>query len=176
VKEPIRSEKYLSACAAGLWVLQKAFIDESVANGSWVDESLYEWNETVVDPKLKNVAAAPRKWREKLKPGQGSFYKWQVILWVGTKQQLGLQQVLEAGGAKIKYTEPPFENIKGIKFAFIDKKQFHNHREYFASLEKAGIPCLAPDFLSDFLLKYCGMPKSLSEYDLTKINFNSTTK
>jgi len=82
------------------------------------------------------------------------------------EKQKGLQQVLLAGGATITHTSPPFNNLKSLKFGFIDKTLFSQHPDEVAPLIKSGIPCLMPEFLSSYLLEYYAIPENLSKYKL----------
>lgn len=43
VGNPTRSEKFLSACAAGRWILTQSYVLDSGRQGRWLDEGSYEW-------------------------------------------------------------------------------------------------------------------------------------
>lgn len=41
--KPTQSEKYMSACAAGVWVLHAMYLRACERTGEWVDEAPFEW-------------------------------------------------------------------------------------------------------------------------------------
>ncbi|KAK3514531.1 hypothetical protein QTP70_021511 [Hemibagrus guttatus] len=79
--KPTASEKFLSACAAGKWIVTPQFVLDSVKHKAWLPEASYELNLTahIEAP----VTANPlQKWREKVARGitSGAFQDWVVYL------------------------------------------------------------------------------------------------
>ncbi|XP_053330802.1 SMC5-SMC6 complex localization factor protein 1 [Spea bombifrons] len=103
--KPCRSEKWLSACATGKWVLTKDYIINSARSGRWLDETTYEWGYKIerdshYSPQMQS---APKRWRQHLtRTGAlGAFSRWKVALLVkeGHKERGAFIRVLKAGHA-----------------------------------------------------------------------------
>ena len=64
----------------------------------------------------------------------------------------GFQRLLEAGGAKVSSTKPPFNNLENVTHAFMDlpKLKFKVDLSVFVN---AGIPCLKAEFIASYLME-----------------------
>ncbi|XP_061529480.1 SMC5-SMC6 complex localization factor protein 1 isoform X5 [Phycodurus eques] len=102
----LASEKFLASCAAGKWVVTPDYVLDSVRNGSWLPEGLYE----VAIPRGSMSAFYPaRHWRKNVTSGAitGAFQGWKVLLMVqDASRSIMFKRVLEAGTA-IVYSYPP---------------------------------------------------------------------
>jgi len=161
INSNVNAEKFLSAVASGKWILKLSYLEQSVINDSVEKEEDHEWGPELQssDANLKQDQAvrAPKIWREKIsKTGARAFENWKVILYLhpGDKREIPLESLLLCGGATVIYKKPPFSNLEGIKYAFLDSSS--NTDEEFKLLYKSGIPCLKPTYLADFLLKFYG--------------------
>ena len=55
----------------------------------------------------------------------GAFQNWKVLLCVEQGKSGSFTRMLEAGGAKVLGTVPPFQNIVHVTHAFISKLNIH---------------------------------------------------
>lgn len=99
-----KSEKYLAACASGIWILRQEYIEACKKEGRLLPEGDWEWqpswNDSEADAALK---AAPRNWRLHLQTSKkkGAFDGWVVLLAVDQKRLVGFTRILQAGAAKV---------------------------------------------------------------------------
>ncbi|XP_029961313.1 SMC5-SMC6 complex localization factor protein 1 [Salarias fasciatus] len=107
IPQVLSSEKFLSACAAGKWVVTPDYVLDSVKNGSWLAEGSYE-------VELSTDSTSPsypvRKWREKVASGSltGAFQGWRVLLLVQENSRRGMfNRLLKAGRAEVYHRPPP---------------------------------------------------------------------
>lgn len=99
-----KSEKYLAACAAGLWILRPDYIAACEKAGRCLPEQDYEWAPSWNDPTSEGpLKAAPRNWRTFLAHHRrrGAFEGWTVMLAVDAKRMAGFRSILEAGDATV---------------------------------------------------------------------------
>ncbi|KAF1745359.1 hypothetical protein MXB_3319, partial [Myxobolus squamalis] len=95
----VRSEKLLCSLAAGNWILQQTYLQESEALGHFVSESIHEWGQETTPTKLSLSCA---RWRKnKSKTGCGAFRNWTVLLFMQSKRSDQYKRVLIAGDAKV---------------------------------------------------------------------------
>jgi hypothetical protein len=112
VKQVTKSEKYLAACAAGVWILRPNYIDMCATAGQFLSESEYEvqpaWTDTTADGALKG---APKAWRMHIGTTgkKGAFDGWTVLLAVDAKRLPGFSRILKAGSAQV-YTISDIES------------------------------------------------------------------
>lgn len=76
---------------SGKWVLQKQYVEESFANGKWLDEESYEWLRNCIDVtnnnKLNMLCDAPRKWRLYFQSNKGgAFNSWTAAVHFNDKK------------------------------------------------------------------------------------------
>lgn len=105
-----KSEKFLCACAAGVWVLHPEWGEAASREGKLPLERPYEWHPTNVPSvpstsgtaALERLARAPRHWRERrARTGMGAFAGWSVLLLADQRRLPSLRAILKAGGATV---------------------------------------------------------------------------
>ncbi|KAJ1969226.1 protein kinase activating protein dpb11, partial [Dimargaris xerosporica] len=104
-----RSEKVIASIAAGVWVLEPKFLEESAKDGQFLDETKYQWtDEADIPPDEAALALAVRQWRQALAdvprvPGQrtGAFTGWRTLVCATEAKQASYVRLLEAGGATV---------------------------------------------------------------------------
>lgn len=89
-EEPNRGQKYLSALAAGRFILHSKYIEDSAKNGSFLEEASYEFGnpkfsvDIKLAPKFVELAASAYRWRIKIKSDgkyrDGAFTGYKVLL------------------------------------------------------------------------------------------------
>eukprot|EP00038_Savillea_parva_P031985 m.92593 g.92593 ORF g.92593 m.92593 type:complete len:1437 (-) comp9964_c0_seq2:206-4516(-) len=155
VGNPTRSEKFLSACAAGKWILTEAYIEDSGRQGRWLDESSYEWGPdrtTSHDSSKAALVLAPRTWRERVaKENQGAFHGWRVMLFFSKPD--GFRRLLQAGGASVYSHHDTVPEGFVASHAFYGKKEFDEHAPALAELaQKQATHILRQDYISEYLI------------------------
>ncbi|CAL9708208.1 unnamed protein product [Knipowitschia caucasica] len=107
VPQVLPSEKFLAACAAGKWVVTPQYVMDSVQNGSWLPEELYE---VAISTSTTSTFYPVRQWRERVASGKlkGAFQGWQVLLMVQEPARRAMfTRLLKAGQAKVFYFSAP---------------------------------------------------------------------
>ncbi|XP_058493298.1 SMC5-SMC6 complex localization factor protein 1 isoform X2 [Solea solea] len=107
IPQVLSSEKFFAACAAGKWVVTPDYVLESVKNGSWLVERLYE---VAISTGAPTVFYPARQWREKVASGRltGAFQGWKVLLMVQEPSRRAMfKRLLTAGKAEIYNIPPP---------------------------------------------------------------------
>ncbi|KAK6188092.1 hypothetical protein SNE40_004350 [Patella caerulea] len=154
-----RSEKFLGACATGKWILKASYIEESFLKKQWLQEEVFEWTtEDGYSPELKEIASAPRRWRESyniLNNGK-SFDGFKAALLVeGNKRKTVYKRLLSCGGASVFNLQLPVtkpEKISNVlQYIFADRVLAAKHIP--DSILDYGIMCLSPEYIGDFLIK-----------------------
>jgi hypothetical protein len=150
VGTPTRSEKYLAACAAGKWVLQTSYLDESDSVGVFIQEEPHEWALNVdipaQDSSKKALIEATRRWRIHVSANSsGAFHNWKVVLFVSKVEGFKL---LEAGGATV-VKDPSTE--EAATHCCVDKMLIEQHREALAQLDLTDTLCLKADYIAAYL-------------------------
>ena len=170
VKGSSRSLKYLSALAAGCWILSADFLLSSHENNAWVSEIDFECDFSTKDQPI----SPPQYWRSKISEN-GSFGKsfWGIKVALFIKRyEDDVSQVLKLGGAQIMYCsssnsmlDPSYLNY--ITLAIVDESLLTD-KSTLASLkllQKNSIRCISAKFISDSL---CKLPcKSMKGYTIT---------
>eukprot|EP00118_Oscarella_pearsei_P014651 m.126624 g.126624 ORF g.126624 m.126624 type:complete len:863 (+) comp37914_c0_seq2:53-2641(+) len=145
---PSRKEKYLSGCAAGIWVLSPNFLVESQKKKSWADEEKYSWDQiTPAVISMKPLYEAACRWR--VLP----FREWKVVVATETRSK-DYKRLLECGGAEVY--------LKKWDFSLADfvKKKCVNH--VFSDLTgvnggdvgiSTDVPILQPEYIVQFLIQ-----------------------
>jgi hypothetical protein len=173
--KPIRSEKYLGACAMGIWVLKASYLDACQKAGRFVKEEPYEWNAAdATNPREKDLLEAARRWRLKLAQNKkkGAFDGWRVALYVVGKRQDGLKRVLESGGAVVVQEAPPFTKLNAVTHIIIDKIKM-SEKEIMDQFKEAKPPVYATEYISDFIMTENPLP--METYDILGKNVKSTS-
>ncbi|XP_020773254.2 SMC5-SMC6 complex localization factor protein 1 isoform X2 [Boleophthalmus pectinirostris] len=107
VPQVLPSEKFLAACAAGKWVVTPNYVLDSVKNGSWLPEELYE---VAISTSTTSAFYPVRQWRERVASGtlKGAFQGWRVLLMVQEPARRAMfNRLLKAGRAKVFHYSPP---------------------------------------------------------------------
>lgn len=173
--KPIRSEKYLGACAMGIWVLKSSYLDACQKAGRFVREEPYEWSAAdATNPRERDLLEAARRWRLKLAQNnkKGAFDGWRVALYVVSKRQDGLRRVLESGGAVVVQDTPPFTNLNALTHIIIDKLKV-SEAEIMDQFREAKPLVYATEYISDFIMTENPLP--LESYDILGKSVKSTS-
>ncbi|OQV13163.1 putative DNA topoisomerase 2-binding protein 1 [Hypsibius exemplaris] len=172
VKGPVKNEKYLACCAAGKWILHPSFLTDSADAGHFLPEESYEWGNierasTVMGPLREadmNLAKAVHRWRKRVgETGQPAFAGWKVVLAADPKKVDGYIRLLEAGGATIITTSPPWQRHKDDATHFL-----HEMHKVAVTPEDlfqfAGAGCRSEkvEFISHYLMDEALMPVALT--------------
>ncbi|XP_019949141.2 SMC5-SMC6 complex localization factor protein 1 isoform X1 [Paralichthys olivaceus] len=107
IPQVLSSEKFLAACAAGKWVVTPDYVLDSVRNGSWLEEGLYE---VAISTVASSAFYPVRQWREKVASGRltGAFQGWRVLLMVQEPTRRAMfKRLLIAGKAEVFNSPPP---------------------------------------------------------------------
>ncbi|XP_072290099.1 SMC5-SMC6 complex localization factor protein 1 [Eucyclogobius newberryi] len=115
VPQVLPSEKFLAACAAGKWVVTPNYVLDSVKNGSWLPEELYE---VAISTSTSSTFYPVRQWRQKVVSGKlkGAFQGWRVLLMVQEPARRAMfKRLLKAGRAKVfHYSSPSYASITHV--------------------------------------------------------------
>ncbi|XP_071790753.1 SMC5-SMC6 complex localization factor protein 1-like isoform X1 [Asterias amurensis] len=178
---PMRSEKFLCGCASGRWVVSPDYIHDSTAAGRWLEEASYVWdNETSEDSNISITSAsmvnAPKRWREHLEmKNQRAFEGWNVaILVTNTKNRPAVyRRLIECGGGNVMSLRSSSKNLesltKTLNYIFMDKCYLEKVRPLLAE----GVPCLAPDFIAEYLFQES---PDLEKYDIRTFEPNQNKR
>ncbi|KAJ8380552.1 hypothetical protein SKAU_G00013300 [Synaphobranchus kaupii] len=107
VSHPVASEKFLAACAGGIWIVKPEYVRDSERNGKWLPEESYELDLASQTPGATNPI---RAWRERVTCGSilGAFQDWSVVLLVDrVEQSVMFKRILTSGKASIYSSTPP---------------------------------------------------------------------
>ena len=158
-KAPMKSEKFLSSVARGLWVLSYDYLEQSLKTGRFLNEEDFEWGSeklglATVHANQVKVAASAKRWRMSLNGNHhsGAYSNWKVLLHVPKNKIKGLSSILSAGGAEVLEIQPPFSNIYGATHAFIDRDKVDCGLISCSQLSAVGVHCLKPEYIADFLI------------------------
>jgi len=159
--KPNRGEKFLSGCASGKWILTKNFIEDSTEAGKWLDEEAYEWsNQSNIAGVSPSHLSAPARWREILQTQRGPFEGWKVLVVVtDAKKRAAYKRLLEVGCAAVVNCKPPYQSSLASKLthAFVDTGLENDVK----CLHLAGVHCLSPDYIPEFILQDPTPPPSV---------------
>ena len=76
-----------------------------------------------------------------------------MLLAVDGPRKAGFQRLLEAGGATIVSSRPPFCDVHSATHAFINMKGQSLLLVDIAKLKSAGVLCLTPDYIGEYLVQ-----------------------
>ncbi|EDV29313.1 uncharacterized protein TRIADDRAFT_51497 [Trichoplax adhaerens] len=151
-KRPTRSGIFVGACAKGIWILKRSFIDDSEKVGRWLDESQFEWssNDAKHYPFVeKNLFHAPKFWREARSRNYLPFEKCTVVIFCNDEQKLrGYQSVLDIGGARVMTREEFEEKPRTANFLFFEP----NCKQFVAKYEKIVPQIHQTDSIADIII------------------------
>ncbi|XP_001633927.2 uncharacterized protein LOC5513685 isoform X2 [Nematostella vectensis] len=154
--KPNRGEKFLCGCATGKWLLRKEYLEDSFAAQQWLDEELYEWNDACNVPGLRqDHVSAPMRWRKLSEKERGPFDGWNVLVLVNdAKRRIAYKRLLAAGQARILNGKPGDTYMpklaKKLTHVFVEKSLECD----VEGLAKAGVPCLSPDYIPEYILRH----------------------
>eukprot|EP01087_Luapelamoeba_hula_P006475 TRINITY_DN1654_c1_g1_i2.p1 TRINITY_DN1654_c1_g1~~TRINITY_DN1654_c1_g1_i2.p1 ORF type:complete len:1547 (+),score=321.69 TRINITY_DN1654_c1_g1_i2:87-4727(+) len=177
----VRTEKVLSSCAAGIWVLETKYLEACDAAGRFIPEEPFEVgaNSDAMhfvgnNPKARVYMAAFRKRRLLRQEKNQRAFDGYVLYIVGDSDAAtGLHvkmvtAMVEAGGAVTRKVSPPFralsEEEKLKTFAIFMTAKAASNTRLKREFEKAGITCVTKFFVIDIV---CGSDKAIihpSEY------------
>lgn len=153
-------------------MLRPEYLDACVAAGRFVSEHEYEIGVNDAPNEAEEcVWRAPSLWRERIANGhlQGSFDRWRIAIAAAPVRQEGLKRVLRAGGAlciDVDLERARDFSLLNLTYFFADKDVMQGQSAALEELQRAKIPCLLPDFLSDYLIK---SPGTVPDVDLYRI-------
>eukprot|EP01112_Ceratiomyxa_fruticulosa_P024344 TRINITY_DN993_c0_g2_i2.p1 TRINITY_DN993_c0_g2~~TRINITY_DN993_c0_g2_i2.p1 ORF type:complete len:592 (-),score=174.42 TRINITY_DN993_c0_g2_i2:107-1882(-) len=110
---PSETEKFLCACAAGIWVLKKEFLEKSAEHGSFLPEEGFEFPRGVTAfshvPRFSRMLVTANG-------GKGIFFDFKVLIPVNVDEKSkkgldSLKNVLLSGGAELIPNLAPFPEI-----------------------------------------------------------------
>ena len=149
---PNRSEKYLAACASGVWVLHPSFVTASQQAGYFVNEEDHEYGGSEMKGVDENhLTMAPHRWRIKIQKTSRAFHNWRVLLCVGQEKQAGFGRLLEAGGATVLALSPPFPADHDATHALVDVKAVKDNALDVHKLKTRDCLCVKSDYISVYL-------------------------
>ncbi|XP_071479433.1 SMC5-SMC6 complex localization factor protein 1-like [Diadema antillarum] len=156
--KPMRSEKFLSGCASGKWILKPTYIRSSADQGYWQDELDHEWcAEDRADTDVSaDILAAPRRWRKVLSSsGVGAFHGWKVLLHFGTSRRKSdvYKRILLAGGAQSVLPRLPATHVASLASRLTHVFADRSLKDDVKVLKEEGVPCLAPEFIGEHLFQ-----------------------
>ncbi|KAJ3313417.1 SMC5-SMC6 complex localization factor protein 1 [Boothiomyces sp. JEL0838] len=92
VESPMHTEKFLSACASGAWILSPQFIVDCASKNALVDEEDYQ-----LEGESGKIA---RFWKKQfITTGKKIFQGWNVLIKLNNERKANYKRLLEAGGA-----------------------------------------------------------------------------
>ncbi|XP_072044649.1 SMC5-SMC6 complex localization factor protein 1-like [Amphiura filiformis] len=156
--KPMRSEKYLCACATGKWVLSKDYITDSAKAGKWLKEEQYQWGIRHINESVgqSSMAKAPARWHRVVEEtGKKSFHGWKVAIFVENKKRKPAvyKRVIECGDGKVVNARLPIKDADAmatqLTLALVDK----TYESDVKSLVARGVPCVSPDFIAEHLFE-----------------------
>ncbi|XP_069043625.1 SMC5-SMC6 complex localization factor protein 1 isoform X2 [Lepisosteus oculatus] len=129
------SEKFLAACAAGIWVLRPEYVTESARAGRWLAEEPREWG------------SPARRWR-----GQaGAFRGWRVALLLGDAgKRKVFERILKAGKATVYHCPPSTQEFTHVLVK--------NMRQ---ETPPCGAPCYSLNYIAQHLFEETESPRAM---------------
>mmetsp|Transcript_66257 Transcript_66257/g.138096 ORF Transcript_66257/g.138096 Transcript_66257/m.138096 type:complete len:654 (+) Transcript_66257:306-2267(+) len=160
--QPIRTEKFLCAIAAGKHLLQPSFVFDSVECGKLLPEDDYLW---IPARGKKRVQRENRRLFEdsegfaptgaQRSSTSGCFSGMVAIMVPADSRQSGLRRVLEAGNATIRSGHASGSDAEEVTHAFVASSVLNETGskafETLEELQALGVHCLREEFIVDFL-------------------------
>ncbi|XP_061166065.1 SMC5-SMC6 complex localization factor protein 1-like [Saccostrea echinata] len=149
-----RSEKFLCACAMGIWVLHPRYITDSAEKGEWLREEDFEWVNFSSGVSLE-MANAARRWRFNVEAFRSfPFSGWKAAVIVrGSRKSSIYARLLSCGGAEVYKLSLPVGNRSRVAniltYVFVGERNFQDALH----LIEYGILCLRPEFIGDYILQ-----------------------
>lgn len=111
-----KSEKFLAACAAGIWLLRPSYVTACINANSLDHEVDHEWHPGWCDEAL---AKAPRHWRDQRRRGVRAFAGWKVLLVADQKRLASLKNILLAGTAQVWTLADEASAVEEVEFTHL---------------------------------------------------------
>ncbi|KAL7745556.1 hypothetical protein ACLKA6_009782 [Drosophila palustris] len=178
-ERPNRGEKVLGCMAAGKWILNINYIEQSHARGAFLDESLYEWGNPkalslpALSPEEQPIAVAAHRWRSELSSADGddggAFKGHRVILSLHERSLDAIKNVLRAGGACILEPQSPFSSdptADSATHCFMDVKKAPLSAPDIVYLQERGVRIMSQMWINSYLMG--GRDANLEKYVLRK--------
>ncbi|XP_067138301.1 SMC5-SMC6 complex localization factor protein 1-like isoform X2 [Centruroides vittatus] len=155
--EPSLTPKYLSACAAGIWILKPQYVHDSFEAGIWLKEKKYEWNEkSYVENKniSLNLYSAPKLCRKAAQSQDaGMFNNWKVVILLSNNKKKKIySRMLKQGGAKVFKYKQPITDMNSftseLTHVILEKENECDVKEFL----KSNILCVTPEYIHNYLL------------------------
>ncbi|XP_062601973.1 uncharacterized protein LOC134263602, partial [Saccostrea cucullata] len=149
-----RSEKFLCACAMGIWVLHPRYIIDSAEKGEWLREEDFEWVNFSTGISLE-MANAARRWRFNVEAFRSfPFSGWKAAVIVrGSRKSSIYARLLSCGGAEVYKLSLPVGNRSRVAniltYVFVGERNIQDALH----LIEYGILCLRPEFIGDYILQ-----------------------
>ncbi|EPZ31690.1 hypothetical protein O9G_000169 [Rozella allomycis CSF55] len=99
----MRTEKFLSACAVGAWILHPDYFSACQSQNAFVDEEKYEWS-AIWSPKISSLVNAP-KYCRLMNKSRKVYENWNVLLLIDEKRLGGFKRLIELGGGYVSTSE-----------------------------------------------------------------------
>ncbi|KNC79224.1 hypothetical protein, variant [Sphaeroforma arctica JP610] len=167
VKTPSGSEKFLAACAAGIWVLRMGYIIQCFQQQRMVDELPFIWSEqnrtkNSLSDEQWNLAKSYAHWRVAIQKQRdnglpvGAFVGWKVLL--RTNKDSVLRRMMAAGGGEVIEGTPPYTDdcLKRARYLFVDEK--YDTDMNVSRYQQCGVECLRPEYMFHYLLEAPNLP------------------
>ncbi|XP_023933099.1 DNA topoisomerase 2-binding protein 1 isoform X2 [Lingula anatina] len=180
VGTPTRNEKYLACVSTGKWVLHKSYFEACKTEGKFLDEADHEWGGPAMDSLLHTMkeqvvklGKAAHRWRLHIAQTRmhckcaGAFEGWNVIICTEISKEGGFKRLLEAGGAKVIATRPPFSKLTEVTHAFMDLAKI-KYEVNIQALLKEDIQCLRPEYIASYLME--DPPPAYQAYYITEVH------
>ncbi|PSN50069.1 hypothetical protein C0J52_04214 [Blattella germanica] len=155
---PVRSEKLLASIASGKWILHRSFLDASQKANKFLKEDEYEWGNPSAITLMRDLkpgslehdlALAAHRWRCKLsKDHGGAFVGVRALVCISREREEPFKRLILAGGGQVLN----FSNLKAATHCFVELHKVALPID-LSILVKNRIPCVAPVYLNDYLIK-----------------------
>ncbi|GLH09974.1 Uncharacterized protein GBIM_14988 [Gryllus bimaculatus] len=160
-QQPSRNEKVLTSIAAGKWVLEKLYLEDSKREGHFLNEEDYEWGnpkasylQKLLKPGSLNeqLAKAVYRWRCKIQiTGKKAFHGMKAIICSSKEKAELYKRIVIAGGGEVLNISPPFSEPGCATVCILELAKVQ-HRVDLQTLVDKKVPCVPPLYLNDYLI------------------------
>ncbi|KAJ3325465.1 SMC5-SMC6 complex localization factor protein 1 [Boothiomyces sp. JEL0866] len=130
VESPMHTEKFLSACASGAWILRPQFVIDCASQNAIVNEEEYQ-----LEGESGKIS---RFWKKQyLSTGKKIFQGWNVVVKLNSDRKANYKRLLEAGGASCfdDLSEVQKKNVKLL--LLVDKVDEDKYSQSVAMVQEA---------------------------------------
>ncbi|KAK7789369.1 hypothetical protein R5R35_001224 [Gryllus longicercus] len=159
-QQPSRNEKVLTSIAAGKWVLEKLYLEDSKREGHFLNEEDYEWGnpkasylQKLLKPGSLNeqLAKAVYRWRCKIQiTGKKAFHGMKAIICSSKEKAELYKRIVIAGGGEVLNISPPFSEPGCATVCILELAKVQ-HRVDLQTLVDKKVPCV-PLYLNNYLI------------------------